>query len=77
MAMYINRTPGIMATPHSRAEADVLVAEARAMSDGSPLAQAALAVSGVGDVPSVGDARRVAESSGPATESCTASRWTC
>ena len=61
MAMYINRAPGIMATPHSRAEADVLVAEARALSDGSPLAQAALAVAEFGDLPTVGDARRVAE----------------
>ncbi len=61
MAMYINRAPGIMATPHPRAEADVLVAEARALSDGSPLAQAALAVAEFADLPTVGDARRVAE----------------
>ncbi len=61
MAMYINRAPGIMATQHSRAEADALVAEARALSDGSPLAQAALAVAEFGDQPAVGDARRVAE----------------
>jgi predicted ATPase/DNA-binding CsgD family transcriptional regulator len=44
MAMYINRIPAIMATPHSQAEADALVAEARALSDGSPLAEAAIAV---------------------------------
>ena len=61
MAMYINRAPGIMATLHSRAEADVLVAEARALSDGSPLAQAALAAAEFVDLPTVGDARRVAE----------------
>ena len=61
MAMYINRAPGIMATPHSRAEAEVLVAEARALSDGSSLTQAALAVAEFGDVPTVGDSRRVAE----------------
>ena len=61
MAMYINRAPGIMATPHSRAEADALVAEARALSDGSPLVQAALAVAEFGDPPAVGDARRIVE----------------
>ena len=61
MAMYINRAPGIMATPHSRAEGDVLVAEARALSDGSPLAQVALAVAEYSDLPTVGDSRRVAE----------------
>jgi predicted ATPase/DNA-binding CsgD family transcriptional regulator len=44
MAMYINRAPGILATPHSPAEADALTAEARTLSDGSPLAQAAIAV---------------------------------
>jgi hypothetical protein len=44
MAMYINRAPGILATPHSPAEADALTAEARSLSDGSPLAQAAIAV---------------------------------
>ena len=44
MAMYINRAPGIMATPHSRAEADALLAEARTLADDSPLAQAAFAV---------------------------------
>ena len=38
MAMYINRAPGILATAHLRAEADVLIAEARALSDDSPLA---------------------------------------
>src|SRR5262245_53469801 len=44
MAMYINRAPAIMATPHPQAEAESLVAEARALSDGSPLAEAAIAV---------------------------------
>ncbi len=61
MATYINRAPGIMATPHSRAEADVLVAEARALSDDSPLARAALAVADYGTSPTVEDSRRVAE----------------
>jgi hypothetical protein len=44
MAIYINRAPGIMATPHSHAEADALVAEVRALSDDSPLIRAAIAV---------------------------------
>ena len=35
MAMYITRAPGIMATRHPQAEADMLLAEARALSDGS------------------------------------------
>ena len=62
MAMYINRTSGIMATPRSRAEVDALLAEARAMSDGSPPTQAAIAVAAAWvAVPSLGDARRVAE----------------
>ena len=79
MAMYINRAPGIMATPHSRAEADALVAEARALSDGSPRAQAALAVaSSSANVPDRRRARDEPSSSpsGPATASCTASPWT-
>jgi predicted ATPase/DNA-binding CsgD family transcriptional regulator len=61
MAMYINRAPGIMATPHPRAEADLLVAEAQALSDGSPLAKAALAVADYGDLPTLGDSRVAAE----------------
>jgi hypothetical protein len=61
MAMYINRTPGNMAAFHSRAEADVLIAEASTLSDGSPPAQAALAVAEYGDLPKVGDARRAVE----------------
>ncbi|HWI34492.1 MAG TPA: LuxR C-terminal-related transcriptional regulator, partial [Lapillicoccus sp.] len=61
MAMYINRAPGIMATLHSRSEADVLLAEARTLSDGSPLAMAALAVAEFADVPTVVDSRRVVE----------------
>jgi predicted ATPase/DNA-binding CsgD family transcriptional regulator len=44
MAIYINRAPGIMATPHSHVEADALVAEVRALSDDSPLIRAATAV---------------------------------
>lgn len=61
MAMYINRAPGIMATPHPRAEAEVLVAEARAISDGSTLARAALAIAEYADLPTVDDSRGLAE----------------
>jgi DNA-binding CsgD family transcriptional regulator len=46
MAMYINRAPGIMADRETQAVADELVAEARAVSDGSPVAEAAIAVVG-------------------------------
>jgi predicted ATPase/DNA-binding CsgD family transcriptional regulator len=60
MAMYINRAPGIMATQHSRAEADALIANSRALSDGSPLAQAALAVAECSPL-GVGDPRRAIE----------------
>jgi predicted ATPase/DNA-binding CsgD family transcriptional regulator len=60
MAMYINRAPGIMATQHPPAEADALIAEARPLSDGSPLARAALAV-GECPPPGVGDPRRAVE----------------
>jgi predicted ATPase/DNA-binding CsgD family transcriptional regulator len=60
MAMYINRAPGIMASPHSRAEADVLLAEARSLSDGTALARAALAVAEFHGQPTVGDARTTA-----------------
>ena len=60
MAMYINRADGIMATPHSQAEADALIAKSRALSDGSPLAQAALAVAEC-PPPGVGDPRRAVE----------------
>jgi hypothetical protein len=60
MAMYINRAPGIMATQHSPTEADALIAEARSLSDGSPLAQAVLAV-GECPPPGVGDPRRAVE----------------
>jgi len=60
MAMYVNRAPGIMATVHPKAEADALVAEARALSDGSPPVEAALAVAEFSIQPTVGDARRVA-----------------
>jgi hypothetical protein len=44
MAMYINRAPGIMATPHTRAEADELITEAKALSGSTPETQAAFAV---------------------------------
>jgi len=64
MAMYLNRAPGIMSAPHTDAEADELVAEATALSDGSPPIQAALAVTRWGGVPSPGDARRVVEMTG-------------
>ena len=60
MAMYINRADGMMATPHSAAEADALIAEARALSDGSPLARAVLAVAEC-PPPGVGDPRRAVE----------------
>ncbi|MFF5290697.1 ATP-binding protein [Paractinoplanes globisporus] len=62
MAMYIDRAPGIMATPHSPAEADALVAEARALSDDSPATQAALALAtGWRDLNAPGNALRAAE----------------
>jgi predicted ATPase/DNA-binding CsgD family transcriptional regulator len=44
MAMYIRRAPGIMAVSHTHAEAAALLAEARAISDGSPRAEAAIAL---------------------------------
>lgn len=44
MAMYIYRAPGIMAERHSPTEARALLDEARAISDGSPAAEAAIAV---------------------------------
>ena len=61
MAMYINRAPGIMASLHSRTEAERLLAEARAFADESPFATAALAVAEFADVPTIADAQRVAE----------------
>jgi len=61
MAMYINRATGIMATPHPRAEADALIAEATTLSDGSLPAQAALAVAWWGERPTVEHARHAAE----------------
>ena len=60
MAMYINRAPGILGTQHPHAEADALVAEARALSDGSPVVQAALALAEFGFQQAGGYARRVA-----------------
>ena len=62
MAMYINRAPGIMATPHSHAEADALVAEVRTLSDASPLIPAAIAVAMAWVAPSApGEARRIVD----------------
>lgn len=62
MAMYLNRAPGIMARTHAQAEADALLAEARALSDGSPLARAAIAVTtGWGGLTSIADVERVVE----------------
>jgi predicted ATPase/DNA-binding CsgD family transcriptional regulator len=62
MAMYINRASGIVATPHSEAEADALAAEARALSEGTPLVEAAIATAtGWFDQPDLGRARRAVE----------------
>jgi predicted ATPase/DNA-binding CsgD family transcriptional regulator len=62
MAMYINRAPGIMATPHSHAEADALVAEVRALSDDSPLIPAAIAVATAWAAsPGPSEARRIVD----------------
>ncbi|WP_433385458.1 ATP-binding protein [Actinoplanes sp. CA-142083] len=62
MAMYINRAPGIMATPHSAAEADAVLAEALACSDDSPVVRAAFAVATAWrDLTAVGEARRAVE----------------
>jgi len=62
MAMYISRAPGIMADRHSPAEAAALVAEARAISDGSLAAEAAIAVAADYGDPAAGDrSERVVE----------------
>jgi predicted ATPase/DNA-binding CsgD family transcriptional regulator len=62
MAMYIRRNPGIMAEPHSPAEAAGLVAEARAVSDGSPVAEAAIAMAaGYNDPDTLAHAQRAVE----------------
>ena len=62
MAMYINRAPGIMASQHSQAEADALVAEVRDLSDDSPLIRAATAVATAWAAPPAsGEARRVVD----------------
>jgi hypothetical protein len=62
MAMYINRAPGDMATPHSHAEADALVAEVQALSDDLPLIPAAIAVATAWAAPPVSDeARRIVD----------------
>jgi len=62
MATYLNRAAGIMATPHPPADADALVAEARVLSDGSPLAEAAIAIASewIG-VPGRSESRRAVE----------------
>jgi predicted ATPase/DNA-binding CsgD family transcriptional regulator len=62
MAMYIRRAPGIMAEELSPAEAAALVAEARAVSDGSPVAEAAIAMATCyGDPAALDDAQRAVE----------------
>ena len=62
MAMYISRAPGIMAEPRSPAEAATLVAEARAVSDGSPVAEAAIAMAAdYGDPAALDQAQRAVE----------------
>jgi predicted ATPase/DNA-binding CsgD family transcriptional regulator len=62
MAMYIGRTPGILAERHLWAEAATLLAEARAASDGSPRAEAAIAVATeLGGPPDLDQARRAVE----------------
>jgi predicted ATPase/DNA-binding CsgD family transcriptional regulator len=61
MAMYINRAPGIMATPHRQAEADELLAEARSLSDDSPLTQAAIVVAEQWPLRDAGQAVELAE----------------
>ena len=79
MAMYINRAPGIMATPHSRAEADVL--RRRSPSPLRRLAARPGSARGSGVRPTCPRSATRDESpswpSGPATGSCTASPWTC
>jgi predicted ATPase/DNA-binding CsgD family transcriptional regulator len=64
MAMYINRSPGIMATPHPGAEADALIAEATALSDGSLPNLAALVVTEWSDLSVLDRAQRTAELAG-------------
>jgi hypothetical protein len=62
MAMYIRRAPGIMAEDPSEAEAAALVAEARAVSDGSPVAEAAIAMAAdYGDPAGLDHAQRAVE----------------
>ena len=62
MAMYISRAPGIMAERHSPAEAAALVAEARAVSDSSPVAEAAIAMAAdYGDTGPLDQAQRALE----------------
>src|SRR5581483_3897406 len=62
MAMYISRCPGIMAEPHSAAEAAALIAEAQATSDGSPVAEAAIAMAAdYGDPATLGHTLRAVE----------------
>jgi predicted ATPase/DNA-binding CsgD family transcriptional regulator len=68
MAMYVRRAPGIMAEAHTPAEADALVAEARSISDGSAVAEAAIAIaSDYGEPGAAADSERaylLAERSG-------------
>jgi len=60
--MYINRAPGIMQTRHSPTEAEGLVAEAHALSDGSAVVEAAIAVAKAwGGRWAIGEARRLVE----------------
>jgi predicted ATPase/DNA-binding CsgD family transcriptional regulator len=62
MAMYIYRAPGIMAERHSPSEARALLDEARAISDGSPAAEAAIAVAtDYGDLAAIDRARSAIE----------------
>jgi hypothetical protein len=62
MAMYLCRAPGIMAEDPSPAEAAALLAEARTVSDGSPVAEAAIATATYhGDPAALDDAQRTVE----------------
>ncbi len=58
IAMYLNRAPGIMASRHPREEAERLLTEAAALSDGSPASRAALAAAKWSERPDREDASR-------------------
>ncbi|MCC6496266.1 MAG: ATPase, partial [Propionibacteriaceae bacterium] len=58
MAMYLNRSPGIMASRHPPEEAGRLLAEASALSDSSPVSRAALAAARWAERPDREDAVR-------------------